>query len=154
MIQDDTYTRRAFLKGGAAIAAPVAAVAPAIALAQNGLHARVQRLEDDAAIRELHHSWLREVNAGEREVLLGHVVRRIIADHAGAPDRVEIAADGQSAVGYFDCVIETEAPLAEDCTLVQMANAQGSGALHRTERRTLTIDYSKIRGDWKIVKIA
>jgi len=152
MAQDDTSTRRAFLKGGALLAAPIAAAAGPAALADDPLHARVQRLQDEAAIRELHRSWLQQLNAGGRETLPGHAVRRIIADHAGAPERLEIAADGRSAVGYFDHLAEVETPLPQQCTLAQMAHAQGTGTVCRSERRVLTLDYTKTGGTWRIVK--
>ncbi len=155
MTKDITPTRRRFLKGGALLAAPVAiASVSAFALADDGLKVRVRRLEDEAAIRELHQSWLRQVNTGDREGLLDIAVRRITADHAGTPEKIEIAADGRSAVGYFDCAVDVETPLAKDCTLAQMAHAQGYGTLRRTERRMLTIDYTKSSGCWKIGKVA
>ena len=155
MTNDITPTRRRFLKGGALLAAPVAiASVPAVALADDGLKARVMRLEDEAAVRELHHSWLRQVNAGDREALPGSAVRRITADHAGAPDKIEIAADGRSAVGYFDCSVDVETPLARDCTLAQMAHAQGAGMMRHTERRMLTVDYTKSSGSWQIGNVA
>jgi hypothetical protein len=155
MTNDITPTRRRFLKGGALLAAPVAiASVPAVALADDRLKARVMRLEDEAAVRELHHSWLRQVNAGDREALLDSAVCRIISDHAGAPDKIEIATDGRSAVGYFDCAVDVETPLAKDCTLAQMAHAQGTGTMHRTVRRMLTIDYTKSSGTWEIERVA
>jgi len=154
MAQDKTSSRRAFLRGGAILAAPVAAVAlPAVALADQGLQARIRRLEDEAAIRELHRAWLQRVNAGERAALPDATVRRIIWDHAGAPDNIEIAADGRSAVGSFDCAVEVEEPLAKDCTLAQMAHAQGNGSIRRAERRTLRAEYAKDRGTWKIGRV-
>ncbi|MGH8148968.1 MAG: hypothetical protein ACRETB_03180 [Steroidobacteraceae bacterium] len=153
--KDGIATRRSFLSGGALLAAPIAAaVVPAVVLADGGLKARVKRLEDEAAIRELQQSWLRHVNLGEVDARVHESVRRITADHAGSPDRIEVAADGRSAVGQFDCAVEMETPLTEDCTLAQMAHAQGSGTLRRTERRRLTVDYSKTRGAWTITGVA
>lgn len=155
MAKHDTSTRRSFLRGGALLAAPVAAASiPAVALADGGLRTRVKHLEDEAAIREVHRSWVRQVNAGEGGVRLDDTVRRITVDHAGAPDRIEVAADGRSAVGYFECAVETETPLAADCTLAQMAHAQGHGATRRTERRVLTVHYTKATGAWEIVRVA
>ncbi len=155
MSKDNSPTRRKFLTGGALLAAPIAvASVSAVALADDGLKARVRRLEDDAAIRELHQSWLRRVNAGERDALSDNAVRRITVDHAGAPDKIEIAADGRTAVGYFDHAIEVETPLAKDCTLAQMAHAQGNGTIHQTERRMLTVDFAKTGGTWRIAKVA
>jgi len=154
MTDNSTSTRRKFLKGGALLAAPLAATSiGAIALADNGLQTRVTRLEDEAAIRELNQSWLRRINAGQREAQLDGAVRRITAHHAGAPDRIEIAAGGQSAVGQFDCAVELETPLARDCTLAQMAHVQGNGSVRRTERRMLTVSYTKTGSAWAIGKV-
>jgi len=152
-----TASRRAFLKGGALLAAPVA-VAAAGPIATVGCQddctrVRLKQLEDEAAIRELHHSWVRQVNAGDRHALSDATVRRISVDHAGAPERIDIAANGESAVGYFDHAVETETPLAKNCTLAQMAHAQGSGVLRRSERRLLTVDYTKCGSAWKIGKV-
>jgi hypothetical protein len=155
MTKSKTATRRSFLRGGALLAAPIAVASiPAAALGGDELKIRVKRLEDAAAIRELHQCWLRQVNAGERGALLDDTVRRIIADHAGAPDKIDIAADGRSAVGFFDYAVESETPLAEDCTLAQMARAQGNGTIRRTERRMLTVHYTNTSGTWSIANVA
>jgi hypothetical protein len=154
MTRNTTFTRRSFLKGGALLAAPIAAASvSAIALADGKLQDRITHLEDEAAIRTLHHSWLRQVNAGERAAQLDASVRRITADHAGAAGRIDVAADHQSAVGYFDHAVEFETPLSMDSTLAQMAHAQGHGALRRTERRLLTVGYTKAGGNWKIAQV-
>jgi hypothetical protein len=154
-MKDKTSTRRSFLRGGALLAAPIAAASvSAVALADDELNSRVKRLEDEAAIRELHQCWLRQVNAGERGALLDDTVQRIVADHAGAPDKIDIAADGRSAVGYFDYAVESETPLPEDCTLAQMARAQGNGSIRRTERRMLTVHYTNTGCTWSIAKVA
>ncbi len=151
--KDNSSTRRSFLSG-ALVAAPLAAAAPAAALGGAQLEARIERLEDEAAIRELHASWLRRVNGGEQDARLDAAVHRITADHTGAPDKIEIAADGRSAAGVFECAVEAETPLPEHCTLAQMARAQGHGGVLRTERRRLTIDYAKTGGTWTIAKLA
>lgn len=155
MTRNSATSRRKFLKGGALLAAPIAgASVSAAALADEELKTRLERLEDEAAIHELHRSWLRRVNSGERDTRLDDSVRRITADHAGETERVELAADGLSAVGRYDYAVEAETPLAADCTLAQMAHAQGHGAVRRTERRKLTVDYAKIEGRWSIAKVA
>jgi len=155
MTKSKTSTRRSFLRGGALLAAPIAAVSvSAVALADDELKTRVKRLEDEAAIRELHQSWLRQVNTGERVPLLEEAVRRVTVDHGGASDKIDIGADGRSAVGYFDCAVELEIPLAAECTLAQMAHAQGHGTVRRTERRTLRVDYTNIGGTWNIAGVA
>ena len=154
MTRNTTSTRRSFLKGGALLAAPIAAASvSAIALADGRLQEHVTRLEDEAAIRTVHHGWLRQVNAGAHDAQLGAAVRRITADHAGAADRIEMATDHQSAVGYFDHAVELETPLPKDSTLAQMAHAQGHGALRRTERRLLRVGYTKVGRSWQMAQV-
>ena len=158
-----TSTRRSFLKRGALLAAPLAAAAaPAVVLADDSLKARLAKLENEAAIRDLHLNWLRRVNAGEaaaklfanpKRAALGDVVRGIAADHTGEPDAIEVAADGKRATGRFHCAVEIETEIAQDCTLAQMAREQGCGFIRRTERRVLNVEYVKASGAWSITKI-
>ena len=163
-------TRRSFLKGGALLAAPLAAVAaPAVVMADDQLKTRLARLEDEAAIRKLHQAWLRAVNTREgntndtldeaaslfadpKRSAFDASVRAIAPDHAGKPDAIELTSDGKRATGRFHCAVETETAIAPDCTLAQMAHAQGSGFVHRTERRVLHVEYVKASGAWTIAK--
>jgi len=147
-------TRRSFLKRGALLAAPLAAVAaPAAILADDELRARLARLENEAAIRELHQAWLRRINAGAGDAaMLDPSVRSIAPDHSAETDAIEIAADGRRASGRFHCAVETETEIPQDSTLAQMARAQGSGFLRRTERRMLKVEYAKASGVWEIAK--
>ena len=149
-------TRRSFfLKGGALLAAPLAAAGPAAAIADTQLESRLRRLEDEAAIRELHRTWLWRINAGAADptrALLDASVRGIAPDSSAAPDAIQIAADGGSAAGRYSCTVEIETGIARDCTLAQMAHAQGSGSVRKTERRVLTVDYLKTGGAWAIAK--
>ena len=108
MNTDNTSTRRSFLKGGALIAAPLAAVAaPALVKADDELNARLAKLENEAAIRELHQTWLRRINTGEADAAapllsdrertaFDQAVRSVAPDHAGQPDVVEVSADGRA----------------------------------------------------------
>ena len=163
MNQDTTSTRRSFLKRGAVLAVPLAAAVPAAVMADDGLKARLARLEDEAAIRELHQDWLRRINTGASDATtplvadpegaaLDQAVRSIAADHAAQPDAIEVAADGQSAAGRFPCAVEIETTIAQDCTLAQMARLQGGGFARRTERRVLNVEYVKAYGAWSIAK--
>jgi hypothetical protein len=150
-------SRRIFLKSGALWAAPMAAAAvPVMALAKDraddDMSARLRRLEDEAAIRELHQSWVGQINAGAGLPLTGGTAIRVSADHTGAAERIAIAADGR-ATGRFDCAVELEMPLPPDSTLAQMAHAQGSGSLRTSERRVLTVEYVKVAGTWRIDKV-
>lgn len=158
-------TRRSFLKGGALLAAPLAAIAaPAAALAaDDDLKRRLARLENEAAIRELHQGWLRRVNSATRDtsmalfadpqaVCFDQAVRSVSPDLSRGRDVIDVAADGKSAAGRFPCVVETESAIPRDCTLAEMAHAQGSGFLRRTEWRVLQVEYVKASGAWAIQK--
>lgn len=155
MTRADAPTRRNFLKVGAVLAAPLAA---APALANDG--ARLTQLEDERALRDLHQTWLRSVNAGQGDkpklTLLpacaeAEKIRNIVAQPAGPPDDIEI--DASNATGRFHCTVEFETPITKNCTLAQMAYLQGGGFVRRTESRILTINYKKIRGAWSIVQV-
>jgi len=163
MSTDHSSTRRSFLKGGALLAGPLAAAAPAALLADAGLKARLARLEDEAAIRELHQTWLRQVNSGESGAAtppfadteggaFDRAVRSIAADPAGEPDTIAVVPDGQSATGRFPCTVEIETTIPQDCTLAQMAHAQGGGFVRRTERRVLKVKYVKAGSAWAMAK--
>ena len=164
MTTDTTSTRRSFLKSGALLAAPLAAAVPAAVIADDGLKARLARLEDEAAIRALHHTWLRRINTGAHDAAtplfanpegtaLDQSLRSIAPDHVGQPDAIEVASDGKNATGQFQCAVEIENTIAQDCTLAQMAHAQGSGFVRRTERRGLKVVYVKASGAWAIAKV-
>jgi hypothetical protein len=154
-----TQSRRAFLKGGALAAAPLAAAGAAVAAAKSEHEAKIERLQAEAAIRDLHQSWLRRVNtkaeaaelfADPKQARLHEAVNRVEADHQGAADEIRLAADGLLASGRYACVVETETELAKDCTLAQMRHAQGEGWLRQSERRMLHADYVKTDGRWAI----
>ncbi|MGH9716558.1 MAG: hypothetical protein ACRD4R_07515 [Candidatus Acidiferrales bacterium] len=168
MSKDTRSTRRSFLKNGALLAVPLAAAGgPVAVLADDGLKARLAKLEDEATIRKLHQGWLRQINgednsgaagaatpllASSDSAVLEQRVRSVAADHSGQLDAIEIAPDGKSAVGRFQCAVEVETPIAQDCTLARMAHAQGSGFVRRTERRMLNVRYVKTGGAWSIAK--
>lgn len=164
-----TSTRRSFLKSGALLAAPLGAAASAAVIADDSMKARLARLEDEAAIRELYSAWLRQVNiaaAGGRPIdaptslfpgteggASAETVRGIVADHSGEPDAVEFAGDGRTAGGRFQCSAEIMTAIAQDCTLAQMAHAQGGGFVRRSERRVLKVAFVKTRGAWAIASV-
>lgn len=165
MTKDTTSTRRSFLQTGALLATPLAAfAAPAVAIADDELKSRLARLENEAAIRELHQTWLRRVNTTARDAVVSlfadpnaaafdSSVRSIATDHTGQPDAINVAADGKSAAGCFPCAVEVEIPIAQDCTLARMAHAQGGGFVRCTERRVLKVEYVKVSGAWAIAKV-
>jgi hypothetical protein len=164
MTTDTNSTRRSFLKGGALLAAPLAAAVPTAVMVDYGLKARLMRLEDEAAIRALHQTWLRRINtrasdaaaelfADPEGTAFEQAVRSVAADHAGQPDAIEVAADGKNAAGWFQCAVDIETTIAQDCTLARMAHAQGGGFVRRTERRVLKVEYVKASGAWAIAKV-
>lgn len=149
-------TRRAFLKGAAVAAAPVAAAGTAAVIGMTEHEARLARLQAEAQIRALHQDWLRQVAAGDRAEAsrLHEAVVRVSADHAAAPDAITLAADGRSAHGRYACVVETEVPRPLDCTLAQMAKAQGEGMIRASERGVVKAEYVKGPDGWTIRKLA
>ena len=157
MNKHSTATRRMFLKGGALLAAPVAAASATRVLAGGRpaaeLDERLGRLEDEAALRELHQSWLRAINAGERPGF-DPAVTHIAEDSSAEADGWRLARDGNVASAQFDCTVALESRLPEDSTLAQMAHAQGAGVVHTTERRRLLISYRKGARGWRIEAIA
>jgi len=163
MTDEMIASRRSFLKVGALLAAPVMAAVPVVAAAEDGTKARLARLEDETAIRDLHRTWLRSVNAGERDAaasLFRHPrhasieegLRRITADHGWEQQAITLSADGQHAAGLFPCDVEIERAMAADCTLAQMAHAQGGGWVRHRERRMLSVDYVKGETGWALVR--
>ena len=150
-----TQSRRAFLKGGALAAAPLGVAGAAAAAAKTGHDAKIEKLQAEAAIRDLHQTWLRRVNTGDRAeaARLHESVSRVDADHAGVADEIRLSADGLHASGRYACVVETQTELARDCTLAQMRHAQGEGWLRHSERRLLTADYVKTDGRWAIARL-
>jgi ketosteroid isomerase-like protein len=166
MTEKSISTRRAFLKGSAIIAAPLAAIgAPAAAALADDSKARLARLEDEKAIRALHGSWLRLVNAGNYSgaaqlytddkcscALAG--IASVAPDHGGAEDSLAFARDGQRASASYATQIEVETMIAPDNTLAQMLHAQGEGTIRTREARTLRADYVRTRGGgWAIAKL-
>ena len=162
MSTQTTSSRRAFLKGGAIAAAPLAIAVPAAAMAESEHRARAQRLQDEAEIRTLHQAWLRKVAASaDASALfirpdasrLSKSVRGVSADHAGDEDRIDVAADGLRASARFAALVELEIELPRDSTLAQMAHAQGEGVVRHSEPRTLHASYVKARGAWAISRL-
>jgi hypothetical protein len=163
MTAKQTSSRRNFLKRGALLAVPLATAVPAAVMADDGVKSRLAKLENEAAIRELHQTWLRRINTGvadearalfadPKSAAFDPTVRRIAADHEAEPDAIEVAPDVKSATGRFHCSVEIETPIAQDCTLAQMAHAQGTGFIRRTEHRVLKVGYVKASGAWAIAK--
>ena len=98
--------RRSFLKTGALVATPLAAIAPVAALAADDSGAKLARLEDERAVEALQRKFLRHLNgtgdcgefiASSGAVDLGDGVRSI-AEDMGHDATLELAEDGLSAL--------------------------------------------------------
>lgn len=162
MTEQTRSTRRSFLKFGA-IGAPFAAAAAAgAARAEDPAAARLARLEDLNAIRDLNQRYVRGVNARAAEdvaslfadpksAALDDTVRRLAAEDALEESMVEIAEDGRTAVANLACVADTETPVTPHCPLVDMAREMGEGVVRASGRRVLTTRFEKqADGAWKI----
>ena len=152
--------RRSFLKTGALAAAPLAAIAPAAALADDGSRAKLARLEDERALEALQRKLLRHLNgAGDcgefivsgDAVDLGEGLRAIIEDsrHEAV---LELADDGRSALSRCPCRVEREAEFTGDSTLERMARFQGQGHHRHEEQRVLTTEFVRSKDGWRIAK--
>ena len=164
MTTDTVSTRRSLLKGGALLAAPLAGVVGGEAAhvpiepGPGGFGEQLGGVIDRASVDP---SQPRLVQRPDRSLVLeprqpGLVI--LLGDrggsaHAGAPDAIAISADGQSATGRFHFTAEIETEIPQDCTLAQMAHAQGGGFVRTTERRLLKADYVKAAGAWAIARI-
>ncbi|MDE3109551.1 MAG: hypothetical protein KGL02_06380 [Acidobacteriota bacterium] len=156
-------TRRSFLKSSAMLALPLAGMAPAAVIANDDFKSELAKLKNEAAIRELHHYWLRQISTGESQfvarllprggvVASGEIVRSIAPDHTQQPGAIQIAAGGRTARGRFHCIVSFERAIPQDSTLAQMAHAQGDGFIRRTERRILETEYTNSAGQWAVSK--
>jgi hypothetical protein len=161
MSKSTNTTRRSFLKSGAIVAAPIAAVAaPAAVLAGDGSSARLARLEDTRAIEALNRDFVRRFNASGAEGAARLFVRgtsprldgaaRLALDPAAEPELFEISDDGASARCRQACIVEHDHALEGEGTLIQMARLQGNTQVQTTERRVLVAEYVRRDDGWAI----
>ncbi|OYX08992.1 MAG: hypothetical protein B7Z08_07015 [Sphingomonadales bacterium 32-68-7] len=152
--------RRSFLKHGAMVAAPIAAVAvPSAALAaDDGSRAKLARLQDERAIEALHRSFLRQINgAGDCAALVTSSdavafepgLRAIAEDHAH-DTQIVLADDGRSASGRCACTVELATEFTGDTTIERMARFEGQGSHRHEEPRVLATEFVKAADGWRI----
>jgi hypothetical protein len=152
--------RRSFLKTGALVAAPLAAVAPVAALAGDDSRAKLVRLEDERAIEALQRKFLRHVNgtrdrseftASSGSVDLGEGLRTIAEDHSH--DAVlELSDDGLTARARCACRVEREVAFTGDSTIEQMLRFEGQGSHRHEETRVLATEFVKGKDGWTIAR--
>jgi hypothetical protein len=157
--------RRFFGSAGVALSAPLvlATAYGSPTGADEAARARLSKLEDENAIRELNRTFAALVNArayGEARALfadpsaaridpsIGHVAARRFGDR----DWIEVGAGGAAATARFHCNVVVETVIGPDCTLAQMAREQGEGVLRRAEPRVLDAAFVKADGRWRIVR--
>lgn len=155
--------RRSFLKSGAVVAAPLAIIAPAAVMADDGSRAKLARLEDERAIAALTRDFLRQFTgdaaaqcrallADNCAISLTPGVQRISAITA-IEDVLLLDDSGTSASASLSCTAH-EAHLFEgDTTIERILRWQGDGIHHTQQERALDLAFSKGRGGWKIVQL-
>ena len=158
MGKTSTTDRRAFLKTGSLVAAPLAMAAPVAALAADDSRDRLARLEDERAVEALQRKFLRYLNgngdcgefvATADAVDLGEGMRSI-AEDLGREATFELADDGLTARARCTCTVERETEFAGDSTLERMARFQGQGSHRFTEERVLATEFVKGKDGWRI----
>jgi hypothetical protein len=143
---DQTTSRRSFLKTGAIVAAPLAAVAaPAAALADDGSKARLARLEDEKALAAQHREVMRQVNSGERNLGVS-----ALADDPMHELEIAFAADGNRATCRRACTASFRTEFTGHSTIEQMHRLQGQGLHSHQESRVLVAEYRKGQHGWAI----
>jgi hypothetical protein len=73
-------------------------------------------------------------------------------DGFGEQDVIEIAPDRETAAARIHVTVHTEAAIAPDCTVVQMARLQGGGVITGADAAVLENSYVRNDGVWKFVK--
>jgi hypothetical protein len=164
MAQTTSTDRRSFLKTGALVTAPLAAVAiPAAALADDGSRARLARLEDERAIHALRRAVLRKINGnaagdcGEFVVAADAIELdeglRSIAEDPVEEASLTLSDDGARATSRQACRVELETTFTGNTTLERMARFQGHGSHRHSESRVLLTEFVKQGGEWKLAQL-
>lgn len=167
MTTQHAATRRSFIAvAGAALSAPVAAAAswlPPSDGRRDPLAARLAHLEDVNEIRALNYVYLQHAAAGAREQMaalfadpsqatIDRDLRGVSPADFGEHDVIEIAEDRQTATARLHVTLHTETPLDPDCTLVEMAQAQGEGVVRAASPVVLETAYVRRGLSWKILR--
>lgn len=162
-------TRRRFLThAGAALSVPLAwSTAKAAGHDADGaaVLARLARLEDENAIRELLRTYARHLTAGARDdaallfagpagARIDASVRGLSLDNLGEHDVIDVAPDRCTAEARMHCTVHSETAIGPNCTLVDMARQQGEGYLRSSARRLLETRFVRQDGAWKIESMA
>ena len=147
-------SRRSFLKSGAMVGLPLAAVsAPALALTGDDNSRTLVRLEAERAIGKLQREFMRMAGQGQVSTLAERVAAlRPVSDMA--EPEIDLSECGRFADVRQHCLaITNDEP--EDCTLVQMARLQGNSFSPCEQRRIVEASYADVAGQgWTLMKVA
>ena len=167
MTRKNGSTRRSFIAiAGAAVAAPVAAAAATLPgrMEPDPLKMRLARLEDLNEIRGLNQAYFQRLAAGAHEEMAALFadpgsaapdddVRGLSPADFGERDVIDVAEDRESATARVHVTVHTEIALEPDCTLVEMARAQGEGVIRSSAFAVLEHRYVRRDGVWKIASV-
>ncbi len=168
-------TRRSFFrKAGAAVAVPLAIGAGTASAGTDGaanadadaLRTQIRQLEDRDAIRNLHETFLRQLNSGRTEALRalyadpqrgriegidGHTLTRLADDYeSGRPCTIDVSDDGVRATATFFCIARIARVVQSEGTLADMMRIQGTDLLRHREQGVLLGHYRKLHEEWRI----
>jgi len=157
-----TTSRRAFLKAGAIVAAPIAAIAAPAAFAADPSAARLARMEDERAIEGLMRGFLRRFNgAGDcgEFVASAGAIRinpqvQAIREDVRADPAVAFAPDGRTATLTRPAEVELLTGFEGQSTIEKMARFQGQGSAASTARQRIDADFARTADGWTITRLA
>lgn len=151
--------RRSFVKLGALAATPVAALAPAAAMASDDSAARLARLEDEQAIAGLVSAFVRRFNGngdcGEFVASAGAIridaeICRIIEDRDTDP---QIDLGENTASWRSSAQVELITDFVGDTTLEKMSRFQGQGSAQSRASRSLEAEFARQPDGWAITRL-
>jgi len=153
--------RRAFLKAGALIAVPVAAMAAPAALAADDSAAKLARLEDERAIAGLMRGFVNRFNgkgdcgsfvASAGAIRISPAIAAI-APEPGADPAIAFAADGARATYQIAASVQLDTEHSGASTIEKMARFQGQPAHSHREPRIIAAELERGSGGWAIARL-
>ncbi len=154
--------RRSFVKLGALAATPVAALAPAAAVAADDSAQRLARMEDERAIAGLVTGFVRRFNgdgdcsefvASSGAILIDPQVCAITEDRSHDP-QLTFAEDGRNAAWQSHAEVEMLTHFEGDSTLEKMARFQGHGSASSRASRKIEAEFARSGDGWTITRLA
>ncbi len=155
--------RRSFLKAGALVATPIAALAPVAALADDGTRSRLAQMEDEKAIEALTRSFLRRFNGSDAgncgEFVASSGAIQLDADLCAIAEDpaevalIELADNGTSATYRRACVVDRTTQFTGNTTMEKMARFQGQGSARHSEKAMLDAQFSRTAKGWTITSL-